>query len=264
MTLRLLRFMLASFCFLTLVVTLSSSRLSLLGGIMVAVVKIAPVLAAFLLVQASLVRKAGQKKLQSDERQRQGEFVESVQRRCAHKPVVAVVIGGSGFDLPVREVLLVSCIADQLMLSNIRSGNELAIPFAQILNIDITGPGTVSTHAGLIGGGFGVQGALEGILVASTINALTTKTSTHTLLRISTGQAEVHLHTAMMEPAELRLVLSPAIVAMEASKHHGSWPTRSIVPTSDELQKLHRMHLDGVLSQEEFTRAKERVLSVKV
>jgi hypothetical protein len=237
---------------------------SLISATFNSVYYIVPAVVVFVFWQASLMKKAALKKTESEEKQRQEEFVESVQRRCGHQPVVAVVIGGSGFDLPKSEVVLTSCITDNLMLSNIKSGKELAIPFSQILNIEITGPGTVSTSAGLIGGGFGVQGALKGILVASTINALTRKTSTNTFLRISTSNGEVHLHTSLMEPTELRLVLSPAIVAMEATKHSASSISRSAGSTSEELKNLHQMHLDGALTQEEFALAKERVLSGRV
>ncbi len=46
--------------------------------------------------------------------------------------------------------------------------------------VQISGSGatTITTDAGLIGGGFGVKGAVEGILAASVINALTRRTTT--------------------------------------------------------------------------------------
>jgi hypothetical protein len=263
MTVNALRALLATYYVASLLISLTQPSLSYVGAILATLFKSVPVLFGFFIWQAILLKKEGQMKTESNEKQRQEKFVESVQNRCGHQPVVAVVIGGSGFELQKDEVVLTSCIADNLTLSNIKSGKEFAIPFSKILNIEITGPGTVSTSAGLIGGGFGVQGALKGILVASTINALTRKTTTDTFLRISTSSGEVHLHTSMMEPKELRLVLSPAIVAMEATKHSASLASKSAGSTSDELKNLHQMHLDGALTHEEFALAKERVLSGK-
>ena len=40
------------------------------------------------------------------------------------------------------------------------------IPLPEILSISISGPGQVTTGGGVIGGGFGVAGALEGIAIA--------------------------------------------------------------------------------------------------
>lgn len=259
-----LRLVLMVYSALILLNSFGQPSRGLIGAILNSIYYIVPAVVVFVFWQASLIKAAALKKTECEEKQRQEEFVESVQSRSGHRPVVAVVIGGSGFYLPKSEVVLTSCIADSLTLSNIKSRKEFAIPFSQILNIEITGPGTVSTSAGLIGGGFGVQGALKGILVASTINALTRKTSTNTFLRISTSKGEVYLHTSTMEPAELRLVFSPAIVAMEATKHSRSPIGRSASSTSEELKNLHQMHVDGVLTQEEFALAKERVLSGRV
>lgn len=264
MSIGILRLALVVYSFAVLLTCFGNQSTSIIGAMIYSGFNLVPAVVVFVLWQASIVKNATLKKKESEEKHRQEEFFESVQRRCSHKPVISVVIGGSGFELQNNEIVLISCIGENITLSNIKSGKEFFIPFSEIINIEISGPGTVKTNAGLIGGGFGVQGALKGILVASAINALTTKTSTNTFLRVSTSGGEVHLQTTMMVPADLRLVLSPAIVAMEAMKHSTLLTSSSAGSTSDEIKKLHQMHLDGVLTQEEFALAKERVLSGKV
>lgn len=92
-------------------------------------------------------------------------------------------------------------------------GNAVTIEYANVDRLEISGPGakTTTTDAGLIGGGFGVKGAVEGIAAASVINALTRKTTTtiDTVVDLKAGRSELLLRTHTFEPATLHALLSP-------------------------------------------------------
>lgn len=95
-----------------------------------------------------------------------------------------------------------------------RDDLKFTIPYAEIASMDISGPGSVTRGGGFIGGGFGVEGALEGMAVATVLNALTTKTKIHTFISITTNIGELHLHYSGMEPGALRIALSPVVFAL--------------------------------------------------
>lgn len=193
---------------------------------------------------------------------RQDEYLNSIRSQCNHDPVVTTVMGGSGWDVTKGEVLLLSCRTESLCLSNIQTEKEIKILFSELVGAEVTGPGTKSSNVGLIGGGFGVEGAVKGILAATVINALTTRSKTNTFLRLATNSTEVMLHISALEPTELRLVLSPAFVQMEANKQIGATHSgRNDVMLSDEIEKLHRMFRDGILTEGEFILAKKGLLT---
>jgi hypothetical protein len=81
----------------------------------------------------------------------------------------------------------------------------------------------VTSGGGFIGGGFGVEGAIVGIGVASLLNALTTKTNTFTFtfMQLETTDGEVFFHYGAMEPSALRMELSPVFVALRLRHSDG-------------------------------------------
>lgn len=83
-----------------------------------------------------------------------------------------------------------------------------------MLRLNIAGPGKVTSGGGFIGGGFGVEGALVGIGVASLLNALNTKTDLFTFIHLETNAGDAFVHYGDAEPGALRMVLSPAFVTM--------------------------------------------------
>ncbi len=125
------------------------------------------------------------------------------------------------------------------------------VPFSALTVVEISGPGTETTNAGIIGGGFGLTGAAIGILTAGAINAITTRSKTNTFLHIGTREAEVFLHTSMYEPFDLRLALSAACVAAENCDRRG---------LAAQLGDLYALHLSGALDAVEYARAKAAVL----
>jgi len=68
------------------------------------------------------------------------------------------------------------------------------------------------------------------------------------------------VHITSMEPAQVRLLLSPAIVHVEALRVRGIEPSRQEL--SAEIQRLHDLHQCGALTTEEFSVAKQKLLGV--
>lgn len=176
----------------------------------------------------------------------------------SHKPLAAVYLGGANMIFPEGVTVYLSTIADKFVISQLINDEELMIPITNITAIEISGPGSQTTNAGLIGGGFGLEGALKGMIAAALINAATTKTTTNTFLRVATSKSEAIFHFNDQEPSALRLKLSHLFVAAEANKALNVVSTSSI---SDELSKLQSLKETGVISEDEFCIAKQKLLA---
>ncbi len=117
-----------------------------------------------------------------------------------YAPEADMKIGGR-YDARFLEDRLIVCTA---WLSDAL----LELPYAEIEVVEIGGPGLVKSGGGFIGGGFGAVGALEGMAVAGVLNALTTRTSVTTVVRVQTKWCELFLLHAKLAPEQLRIHLS--------------------------------------------------------
>jgi hypothetical protein len=117
-------------------------------------------------------------------------------------------------------------------------GEIAAIDYPDVEAVDISGSGAITTtsNAGLIGGGFGFKGALEGIAVATAINALTHKSTTtiDTVVEFKAGSRQILMRTDNFEPAVLRIMLTPAFERIRHISQRGKArpPTTSGPPVS--------------------------------
>lgn len=123
------------------------------------------------------------------------------------------VLGGAGYELPVGEMVSVNFFTDRLTLTS-DAGFQVEIHFLEIADLIVTGPGSVTTGGGFMGGGFGVEGALVGMGIASILNAITSQTKTHTFLNVITHNGEIYLHCGVLEPTVLRMILAPTFTAL--------------------------------------------------
>jgi DNA-directed RNA polymerase subunit RPC12/RpoP len=141
------------------------------------------------------------------------------------------------------------------------SGVEEFVPYADIHALQIGGSTTHST-AGVFGGGFGVAGAAEGMLAASVINSLTSKTTVYSLVRLAARAAEYVFVSHVVDSGSLDMMLTPVQFRI---RHAQAAPSSSPTPATsvaDELAKLAQLRDAGVLSDAEFTAAKARLLGV--
>jgi len=138
-------------------------------------------------------------------------------------------LGGIGFPCEAGEAISIRFEAAGVTVLGQRRSARFS--YLELLDVLITGPGTVNTGGGFVGGGFGVSGALEGIAVATILNVLTTKTKIHTFITIETNFGELHLHYSDMEPGALRIALSHVFLRLRQS--NPEWRNARIATAKD-------------------------------
>lgn len=164
-----------------------------------------------------------------------------------------IVLGGSGFPFTPGQSCTVS-FCDSVVICSSRDAIA-RFSLLELIDVSVTGPGTVTTGGGFIGGGFGVEGALEGIAIAGVLNMLTTKKKIHTFVTLTANFGELHLHYGAMDPAPLRIYLSSVFV--ELRRLDRKW--------IKERQQFIVSHLeDGLITAKEADTFKARLTSPPV
>lgn len=129
------------------------------------------------------------------------------------------VLGASGFPFTPGEII---SLAFKDHTVSCRSPARAArFSLLELAELSVTGPGTVVSGGGFIGGGFGVEGALQGMAIAGVLNALSTKKNIHTLVTLTTNFGELHLHYGAMDPGPLRIYLADVFAALR--RLNGRW-----------------------------------------
>jgi len=180
-----------------------------------------------------------------------------------------IYLGGyaPGGSIRVRGAYDVRFLRDRvavLPLFGIRPAFE--VPYLEVEDVEIGGPGVVRKGGGFIGGGFGLVGAAEGMAIAGVLNALTTRTTTTTVLRVQASAAELFFLNDAVAPDQLRIQLSPAFAflrearASRAGAVPGS-PAQDAPSVADELGKLASLLENGLLTRDEFDALKARLIA---
>jgi hypothetical protein len=184
-------------------------------------------------------------------------FVESFKKRSNKEPFEFVVLGGSGWEYLKGEKHIISIDADKIRIGNLTTLIEMDISISDIVDIEISGPGTVTSDAGISGGGFGLEGALKGIAIATVVNLLTTHRSTKTIIRIGYKKSEIVFITSKIEPEQARLYFSSIFAQIKS----GINATEQSISISSELMKLVELKNLGLLTEDEFNQAKAKILA---
>jgi hypothetical protein len=116
----------------------------------------------------------------------------------------------------------------------------------------------VKKGGGFFGGGFGVTGALEGMAVAALLNTLTTRSEIQTIIRFEGSDLEAFFFHSKTPPDKLRIALSQAVSWIKRQAEESATATAD--PIAD-LERLSRLHDQGVLSGEEFTVLKTKLIA---
>ena len=179
-------------------------------------------------------------------------FLRRVALLGGYAPEARVAVGGR-YDARFLEDRLVLCaLGDWSVLAEVAYG--------EIEDIEIGGPGLVKTGGGFAGGGFGTAGALEGMAVAAVLNALTTRTTITTVLRIQARKRELFLLWTESTPAQLRIGLSRPLGEIRAARAAADQsPARPASPVA-ELSKAAELLQAGLLTREEFDELKAKLL----
>ena len=171
----------------------------------------------------------------------------------------AAIVAGGRYDVPFLE--------DRLLVAPWRQYDVLAeVPYSEVEDVEIGGPGIVRTGGGFVGGGFGATGAAEGMAIAAVLNGLTTRTSIRTVVRIQAKRCELFLLDTNVTPERLRIGLSYPLGAIRAA--HASEATGGLqqpasagaISPVDELSKLADMLEKGLLTREEFNLMRAKLM----
>jgi len=212
---------------------------------------------------SNTAKKKRQKKSFKAKKKRQKKLLADERLLFKREPLPCLFQGGTGIDFTDGMEIIFSCRTDCICLLNLIDETSILIPYTQLTNLEIDGPGKKTSNLGIIGGGFGAESAAKGVLVASVINLLTTVSTTNTFLRIGFSDSEVLLHFKNVEPSDLRIILSPAYTELNKKKTtitNGS-ETNSVFSLSGELKNLDDLRKDNILSAEEFAVAKQKLLT---
>ena len=183
-------------------------------------------------------------------------------RDIDHRVVLGcTLIGGYGTGLPPGTEGYIEC--DDAGIIFICEPNATWVKaYVELIDVDIAGPGVERTGGGFIGGGFGAKSALEGMVIASALNQLTTRTRTNTVIGLTAIDSTMILHTAALAPDALRVHLSPVIGRIAAAKHAGgSNPMPRNGSVLQRLKELEELHEAGALTAEEHRSARARIVS---
>jgi hypothetical protein len=141
------------------------------------------------------------------------------------------------------------------------------ISYADVRSLSVGGRGATTTTkgGGWIGGGFGVQGAIEGALMAGILNKMTTrsKTSIETLIHLNAGSQDLVLLNEQMAPMVLQTRLSPVFARMEDAHRVEEVRPPEAATAADPIAQLERLAVlrdKGIVSPEEFETTKAALL----
>jgi hypothetical protein len=174
----------------------------------------------------------------------------------------ATIVTGKRYDVPFLE--------DRLLIAPSRQYQVLAdVPYSEIEDIEIGGPGIVKTGRSFVGGGFGTTAAVEGMAIAAVLNGLTSRTSIKTVVRIQAKKCELFLLDTSVTPERLRIGLSQPLGAIRAARAADGTgglqhrPPAGTVSPVDELSKLADMLEKGLLTREEFNLMKAKLMGLQ-
>jgi hypothetical protein len=122
-------------------------------------------------------------------------------RRCK-------VLGGHGLLPRPGETWDLIFRADDLYLRRCDVSDVVeSVPYADITAIEFGGAGEAQSGGGFFGGGFGLAGAAEGMLIASALNLLSTRRTIDTVICLQTEVAELFVHDDRTRADALRIAL---------------------------------------------------------
>jgi hypothetical protein len=97
--------------------------------------------------------------------------------------------------------------------------NHFRLEYSDVTSLQFAGRGALETVSGggWSGGGFGLGGMLQGVALATILNALTTTTkqSIETIIHLNWGTGSLSLLNTLLLPAQWAEILSPVIRRIE-------------------------------------------------
>jgi len=172
-----------------------------------------------------------------------------------------VLLGGHGYD-PTFEpgTPCVLHFTDEGLWVRTRDRwiPRIRTPYAEARGLEFSGPGEVKKGGKFFGGGFGLVGAVEGMIAATVLNSLTSQSEIQTIIRFEAADLEAFFFHSQTTPDKLRINLSEAVSRIKRQAE--APPTAAADPIAD-LERLSRLHDQGALSDEEFTVLKAKLIA---
>ena len=195
------------------------------------------------------IKKFGERK---DQREK---LLQIINTKTGGKSVSVVAIGGNGWEFLTNKKLIAGLGADGLYLWDMETLKDYKVPSQTITDVAVSGPGTVHSGGGVMGGGFGLDGFLVGAAAATVLNILTSHKKTKTLVHLKCDDSEIFLLISTMEPDETRIFLSPLFVSLTA-KSNASKSASGVSGIAEEIAKLAKLLAEGHITSEEFANLK--------
>jgi hypothetical protein len=170
------------------------------------------------------------------------------------------ILDGAGWAPSIGSTVALSLYRDYFILGRAK------VLLGAVTDVQVEGQ-SITTGGGFIGGGFGLTGAIEGMAVASVLNALTKKTHSWVAIAVMSTSGWVSMNYVGTDLISVRRLLRPLADAIFVAQEDRTpqLPTASErVDSTDlvsQLERLAALRVDGVLTEEEFQLAKTQLLN---
>jgi uncharacterized protein (DUF983 family) len=184
------------------------------------------------------------------------------------RAISGVIVASTGFPRLARGIRCqLTFSAEQIVVLALGASGDYqqiaTVPYEDaLLRVDGRGAMSSTQGGGIIGGGFGVQGFVEGALIASAINSVTRKTTTsvETFIHLNARGREMLLFNQEVTPQVLQVRMAPVFARIEAAKTRTSSPSQPVRDRVALLKELGELRASGVLTEDEFQAEKARIL----
>jgi hypothetical protein len=134
------------------------------------------------------------------------------------------------------------------------------LTYSTVQRFDFSG-GTIQKGQRYMGGGFGLAGAAEGMLVAQLLTKASARTEIRTVIHLEASEGAAHLFTRKATPKQFDLATTHVRTLIRSGQASAS---SQLPPTTvnvvEALAQLAALRDSGALTNDEFTQAKARVL----
>jgi hypothetical protein len=168
----------------------------------------------------------------------------------------ADVVDGTGWAPPVGSKVSVMIDAGAITLTDFES-KRYALPLTDLVDVKIEGH-TSKTGFRMIGGGFGLTGAAEGMAVAAIVNRLTSKVKSWVMVSIESNVGRVTLLFLESNAMQVRNIFRPA--QDRALELLSSTDNREQNDLVSGLERITVLFEKGLLSDVEFATMKMKLL----
>jgi hypothetical protein len=181
--------------------------------------------------------------------------------------------GGYRLDAGLEHELCFTVTAELILIAHegafaptglieLRSRQILNIPLSDIAHLVVEDRKSAKRAAApsYIGGGFGIQGAAEGMLLASGLRAMSGAfTRRGTIIGVETARGFLIADHLGSDAWEIR----GAITEILAAERNSASSLPQDATWLDQLERVAKLRADGLLSELEFEQAKSRLLREK-